>query len=163
MGLRDHLNDNPRVVTGLTVGVIVVVLALLLWPGGEGGSRVSSAKGAKLFFTIDDGVSWFPDDADKVPPFQKDGRDAVRAVVFQCAGGQPFLGYLSRFTPDGKRVMEEAQKKGGRAANDPTLLETMEVKAPKSKDWVRINDPKAQSVLQVKCPGGGGDAREVAP
>ena len=163
MGLRETLNENPRVITGVTVAVIVIVLALLLWPGGGAGRNPTAAVEAKLFFTSDDGVTHFPDDAKNVPPFQKHGREAVRAHVYQCGSGTPFVGYLSRYTGDGKRAMEEALEKGGRAANDPTLIEGMEVRSPKGKEWVRISDPKAQAILQVKCPGGGGDAKEVVP
>jgi hypothetical protein len=164
MALRDTLNENPRVITGITVALIVIVLAVLLWPGGgEAGNLAAAAAEAKVFFTIDDGATHFPDDAKKVAPFQKDGKEAVRAHVFQCGTGTPFVNHLSRFVGDGKRAMEEAMKKGGRAANDPTLVEGMEVKAPKGKEWVKITDPKAQAILQVKCPGGGTDAKEVGP
>ena len=39
MGLRETLNENPRITTGITVAIIVLVLAWILWPrdGAAGG------------------------------------------------------------------------------------------------------------------------------
>ncbi|MEA2711618.1 MAG: hypothetical protein QOF78_4219 [Phycisphaerales bacterium] len=165
MGLRETLNENPRIVTGITVGIIVVVLAVILWPSGGAGGSGGGGGSSQAFFTIDDGKNYFPDDAKKVPPFQKDGKEAVRAVVYQCggAGGKPFVNHLIRYTPDGKKRLESAAVAGKSAAQDPTVIEEMEVKPVGGKEWMKMTDPKANAAIQPKCPNGGTDAVEVGP
>ena len=167
MGLRETLNENPRITTGITVGIIVVVLAWILWPsaggvGGGGGGVVSEA-----FYTIDDGKNYFADDATKIPPFKKDDKDAVRAVVYKC-GGKTFVNHLERYTPDAQQKLTAIYTKGGPEATDPSLLEPirdsgLEVKSPGDKEWVKVTDPKAQAVLKPKCPGDGADLERVMP
>jgi len=169
MGIRETLNENPRITTGITVGLIVVVLAWLLWPrggdagGGGGGTGVT----AQTFFTTDDGKTWFADDAQKVPPFKKDNKDAVRAVVYKC-GGKTFVNHLERYTAEAHQKLTAVYAKGGADANDPTMVEPLregglEVKAPDGKEWVKVTDPKAAAVMQPKCPDGGADLEIVVP
>src|SRR5687768_16389120 len=120
MGLRETLNENPRITTGLTVALIVVVLAWLLWPsgGGTGGGGAGGTGGGggttQLFYSTDDGKTWFPDDAAKIPPFKKDGKDAVRAVVYKC-DGKTFVNHLERYTPEAQKQMAAASNKSGGA------------------------------------------------
>ena len=167
MGLREQLNENPRITTGITVGIIVVMLAWLLWPSG-GGMAGGGGGGTQLFFTIDDGKTYFPDDAKKLPPFKKDGKDAVRAVVYKC-GGKTFVNHMERYTPEAQKKLEAIYAKGTSAgANDPTFIAPireggLEVKAPAGKDWVKLSDPKAQEIMKPKCAGDGSDLVVVQP
>jgi hypothetical protein len=160
MGLRETLNENPRVTTGITVGIIVVVLALILWPRGNGAVGGGGGRGApsQLFYTVDDGKTWFPDDAKKIPPFKKDDKEAVRAAVYKC-GGKTFVNHMERYTPEGQKKLAAIYAKGdaadGLAASDPATEGAMEVKSPGDKDWVKITDPKAQAVMKPKCADGG--------
>ncbi len=38
------------------------------------------------------------DDLDKVVPFDHGGKPAVRAMVFRCKNGKPFVAYLQRYS-----------------------------------------------------------------
>ena len=166
MGLRETLNENPRITTGVTVGIIVVILALILWPSGGGGAG-GGAIATKAFYTIDDGKTWFADDSKKVPPFKKDGKDAYRAIVYKC-GGKTFVNHMERFTPDAQKKLEALYAKGGAIANDPSMVGPindagLEVKAPGGKEWVKMIDPKAASVMRPNCPDGATDIENVMP
>ena len=168
MGLRETLNENPRITTGVTVVLIVIVLAWLLWPrGGDGGASAVAAGGAaQIFYTADDGQTWFPDDASKIPPFKKDGKDAVRAEVYKC-GGKTFVNHLVRYTPEGQKQLAAAaaaakSKSGGMSLN-PVGETEMEVKSPGDKAWVKISDKKAQEIMKPKCSGDGSDLEVVKP
>lgn len=168
MGLRETLNENPRITTGITVAIIVVVLAWLLWPrgggagtGGGGGGGVAT----QLFYTTDDGKTWFPDDARKVPPFKKDNKDAVRAVVYKC-GGKTFANHLERYGPEAQKQLEALYAKDGGSDElaAATIAETgLEVKSPGDKEWVKIMDPRSQAVVKPKCTGDGSDLEVVRP
>ena len=169
MGLREKLNDNPRITTGVTIALIVVVLAWLLWPSGGGGAAGAGGGGgggtAQLFYTTDDGQTWFPDDAAKVPPFKKDGKDAVRAVVYKC-GGKTFVNHMERYTPEAqKQLAANPKPAGGSSSMLPNAAEEtgLEVKSPGDKQWVKITDAKAQEVRKPKCSGDGSDLEVVRP
>lgn len=169
MGLREQMNENPRVTTGITIAIIVLVLAWMGWswlrPGGVGGG---SNAGTQAFYTVD-GKEWFADDAKKVPPFKKDGQEAYRAIVYKC-GGKTFINHMERYTPEAQKRMEALAAKGDAATvgGDMSGAEMiratgLEVKSPDGKDWVKISDPKAQAVMQPKCEGGGADLELVMP
>jgi len=169
MGLRETLNENPRVTTGITVGIIVVVLALILWPRGNGvaGGGPGRPVSSQVFYTNDDGKTWFPDDPKKIPPFKKDDKEAVRALVYKC-GGKTFVNHMERYTPEGQKKLAAIYAKGDAAMNDPAMAEpsnegTMEVKSPGDKEWVKVTDPRAQAVMKAKCPGDGSDMEVLRP
>ena len=60
---------------------------------------------SQVFFTDDDGKTWFPDDAKRVPPFDRNGKPAVRAHVYKC-GGKTFVNHMERYTPEAKKKVE---------------------------------------------------------
>jgi hypothetical protein len=154
VGVREFLNQqNPKVVVGATVGVILVVAAVLfLSHRSSGGSDTASAP-ARAFFTTDDGKTWFRDDARHLAPFAKDGKTAVRAYVYKCPDGREFVAFLERYTPDFRKKLEAANagQLGG-----PLLDEASgtEVKPPGASAWVKQSDPRAMAVMTPKCPGG---------
>lgn len=165
MGIRESLNQNPKVVTGVTIAVIVLALAWIFWPSGAGEGGAGGAAG-KAFFSIDDGKSFFVDEIRKVPPFPKDGKDAYRAYVYKCRDGKRFVSHLERYTPDAKKKLETILA-DTKQFQDPTMLETIqttgvEVKAPGQGNWVRQGDPKASAIMTPKCTGGG-DPEPVLP
>ena len=162
MGLRETLNENPKLVTGVTAGLIVVVLIWIIassFGGSSGPARGGSAGTAKAFFSDDDGKTWFADDATKIPPFDHNGKQAVKANVFRC-NGKEFVNHLERYTADGKKKAADAMT-GNRAMRDPTIMATvqqqgLEVKRPGDKDWTKLSDSqKSQPIITPQCPGGG--------
>jgi hypothetical protein len=158
VGIRETLNENPRLTTGITIGMIVLVLAFIVYQI-KGGSITSpegggSSNGAKVYFSDDDGKTYFADDITKVPPFDHSGKQAVRAHVLQC-DGKTFVNHLERYTPEGKKKLESL---GGKLpAGDPTVSEGirttgLEVKRPGEKDWIRgSNDPRFGDVTRWQC------------
>lgn len=78
----------------------------------------------RSFYTVDDGKTFFVDRI-QVPPYRKGMSEAVGAMVFSCDGGATkFVGYLVRFTPEGKAQMEAAQAGNARPAEWPAGQET---------------------------------------
>lgn len=169
MGIRESLNQNPQVVTGVTVGVIVLTLAVIVYqvafsgPGGEGGPRPTN----EAFYTSDDGKTWFEDSRDKVLPFQKDGKPAVRARVFSCDGGKTrFVGFLERHTEQTRKNYEQMKNDpSAHHALGPMLSQGIEVKRPGDKEWSGMNRmDQFIKVQDVKCPDGStNNLNEVEP
>lgn len=152
MGVREKLNDNPGVTSAVTIAIIIIVLIFIFWPSGGIGGGASGP--GKMFFSDDDGKTWFPDDATKIPPFDHNGKQAVEAVVYKC-DGKTFVNHLKRYTSAGKKKMEEINAKKD-AMIDPSVMETIqsrgvEVKLPGAKDWVLVSNPKANEILKPHC------------
>lgn len=177
MGIREKINQNQGITTGVTVGVIVLALIFIIWQLVGGNSRGTIP--TQAFFTIDDGKTWFADDINKLPPFDHEGKQAVRAIIFKCKGGKPFVGHLERYTPEAKAQIEKMREsmknmskdgKGGPMMPPPgpmmgdITFSGMEVKAAGAPDntWVKMADfQKAQEITKIKCPDG--DSSEIQP
>ena len=174
MGIRQTLNDNPVVTTSVT-GVIIVAAIFFLFrsacsgPGGGGDRTVPT----KEYFSVDDGATYFPEDAKTVPPFQHQGKTAYRVKVYKCPDGTTFVNHLERFSEADKKRMEAAlaaQPAGGDPKNPMppdafVLAGNMEIKKPGGKEWVKMSDgvEKYLSVLRPKCPDGSVNATPVLP
>lgn len=153
MGLRQTLNENP-VVTSVIVGVLTLGALFLVGrqacSGGTGTEGTAFA--TKAFFTVDEGKTRFVDDANKIPPFQKDGKPALRAVVFKCADGTEFVNHLERYP---EKMHAELEKAGGPSRSMQGAM-SKEIKRPGDKAWVTMRDPaRFSKVSQPKCPKDG--------
>src|SRR5687768_1133376 len=104
MGVRETINEKPRLVAGIAAGVVVIACAFIALRMSNAGPGEPSDK---AFFTTDDGKTWFVDEATKISPFQRDGKEAVRAYVFDC-NGKPFVNHVERYTADGRKAVETA-------------------------------------------------------
>lgn len=161
MGIREKLNDKPWLggaVGGAALALGSAFILVQLSSGGNGSAD-------EAFFTVDDGQTWFEDDASKLPPFQHEGKEAVRAHVFECDGKQ-FVNHLERFTPQGRKLMEEAvvSTKAGKPLPPTIASSGPQIKKPGAKEWVSTgNYAKAGPILQVMCPDGKGEAVPVMP
>lgn len=164
MGIRETLNQNPAITTGVTIGIIVIALGAIIWQlvGGDGMPDAIT----EMYYTVDDGATYFADDANKIAPFDKDGKEAVKCYVFTCDDKKTkFVAYLERLTPEAKKKMEaaiEAQKKADpNAANtipmdtDIITMEGTEVKKPGAGNkWVKRTTPEGEKITQPQCPDG---------
>ena len=158
MGIRETLNKNPGITTGATAAIILIAIGFIIYQLSGGGAP---SVATEAYFTIDDGKTWFADDINKIPPFDKDGKQAVKAYVYKCPGGDPFVSHLERYTPEGKKALEAAQKSND--PNNPVVLEDVmangvEVKKPGAdpvKGWAKqSNSAIAGKIMELKCPDG---------
>ena len=97
----------------------------------------------------------------KLPPFDKDGKPAVRAHVFEC-GGKRVVGYLSRFTAEAQKALEEAKSYAGTGKAPPNARQLasigttgIEVKRPGDAKWIAQGDATRATRIRVfRCPDG---------
>lgn len=160
MGIREKLNDNPAITTGITAAIIVIALIVIVW------QLVSSNRGPTIptqnWYTSDDGATYVADDIKLIPPFEKDGKTWVRAVVFKCKDGKPFVSHLERYTPKAKAALEDSRAKAEKGEMvspdfDQVQMTGLEVKKPGTPDnaWVNsMNYEKAAEITRVTCPDG---------
>lgn len=169
MSSSETLSGRPKLGTGVAVALIVLAGILIFIETRHGGEPDSG--NAKGFFTVDDGRTWFADDITRLPPFEKDGKQAVRAFVFRCGSGTEFVGYLQRFTPQGKQAIEKLQSPDPNRTGPPdssgirmAYSAGREVKRPGDAKWISGADGlESLRITKVTCPNGGGDAVMVEP
>jgi hypothetical protein len=139
----------------LMIGFAVVVLAYNYLPEHR-------PTGEKACYSDDDGQSWFVDDTYKIVPFDHNGKQAVRAMVFLYAGGaKNFIVCLIRNTPDGQVALQKAIDQA-KSHNQPitSILQfndtsLQEVKlAGAGHPWVRRSSAEARQVLTLRSPDG---------
>ena len=169
MSIRETLNKYPGRVSGVMIAVIVLALGCVLyWETSSSGPRPLLIN--KLYYSADDGASYYPDMATIVPPYtNKDGKTAVRAYVFKCQGGSPFVGYLEKFTPQSKELYDSVFGPDGKPLPRPgppsdfaatvkaQLQQGRMVKAPLTGDsgWLTQKQRGYADVLQIHPPNGG--------
>lgn len=147
MGIRENLNRRPALVGAVAVAIIG---GLVVWFGFSG--KVESNK---AWYTTDDGKTYFADDAEKLPPFDHEGKQAAMCYVYRVNKSQPWVAYLMRLTPEGKRLQEK-QIRGERLAAEEREKrpQTIEVKKPGAGEWVKMDDPRAMEIVDVRAPDG---------
>lgn len=169
MGIRETLNEKPAIATGATVAIIVLAIGAIIWQLNGGGMGENGGF-SKAFFTADDGATFFVDNNEKIPPFQKNGKTILGCAVFTADGGKTkFVGYVERYTPEMKQKLEDLR--GKKQAMDPATMDTLqqqggrEVKPPRTGDngWVKRNDPAAVAVLNPSSPDGKTVGVEAVP
>jgi hypothetical protein len=157
MGFREAINERPRTVAVVVVAILIAfgVLSYYLMSGGGASGGVGNPD--KAFFSVDDGKTWFPDDVKNVPPYMKDGKEAVRAYVYKCPDGKEFVAWLERYTPSAKKAVEAINNKTGRGdiLMPVDAMAPLEVKAPGKGKWINQAMQDAAIITTPKCPGGG--------
>ena len=150
MGIRNNVNNAPTVATIAAI-VFFAAIAAVLWVELRR-PPVPDTSDAQFYYTVDDGKSYFADLATRITPFDHEGKQAVRAVVFACDEKKSgkFVGFLQRLDPA-----------KGSADIKPA---SYQVRRPGEEKWVSLVSPEGTKIRNVTCPGGGNTPpREVTP
>jgi hypothetical protein len=158
MSVREAIDRHRGIVLGVAV-LAIVGATVVMYVNGQSGSESSLT--TRSFYTVDDGKTWFVDSAEKVPPFDYNGKLAYRVRLFSIDGGKTsFAGYLERYTPEAIKKLEAA-KRGDTEPKGRSVLSVVEeltisgteIKRPGDSVWIPRADPQAASkVLDVKGP-----------
>jgi hypothetical protein len=149
MSLRDVMNKNPIVAIGATAAVVVLALVFIVM-------QMKSPEVAKpasgLYFSVDDGKTFFTGETGKIAPFDYNGQPAVRAHVFEINGAKK-VGYLEKFSDAGKARAEKAIARKRFMVDD--FENDILIKKPGDKKWTARNDPdRAGAIMSVTGPDG---------
>jgi len=119
MSVREAINSKKSVGIGISILfliVAVIILAYSMLPAHR-------IKGDKTFFTDDDGQTWFLDSVYLTPPFDHNGKTAVRAMIYSYDhGNKTFCAYLTRYTADAKKRLDDAIAKAASAGKPPSSV-----------------------------------------
>lgn len=158
MGIRETVNQNPRVALGVMTGVVAIAVGYVVMQVLASRKNFPS-KSPDDYFTTDDGKTFFTASRDNLPPFDYQGKQAVHAYVFECPGtGKRFVGYLERYTTEARKKLVETK-----AADPGIQMNGRELKKPGDTTWVKSSDIKAvDKIMDVRCPDGK-PAEQVEP
>jgi hypothetical protein len=178
MSLRTQLNERPVVSTLIALALVCGALWIVMrYRWGEQArldalAAAIAAGASTSYFTTDDGATYFEDLGTNLPPFEKGGKTAYAAAVYKCGDGEPFVAYMTRYSPEYKEMLLYTQSghalNGGQAMQFQRLEATgIEIKRPGQAEWVlkpvssmgpqsgpgaRPPDPSLPTV--VNCPDG---------
>ena len=154
MSRTPFLNKSRALLLGIAVAGIVGAAIIWRVTASSGASEKELSAYELAWFTTDDGRTWFPDDANKLPPFDRDGKPAHRAYVYRKPGQQPFVLFLERYTPDAIRQLNELKRQTDRppelGIRDRIISAGVEVKKPGAKDWVKVSDPRSKEIMRAR-------------
>jgi hypothetical protein len=159
VAIREIINRHAWLATAGVVIVTGFATFMVLRTSRNPASAAPGASGMS-FYTIDDGATWFPDRTDLLPPFKKDGKDAVRAYVYRGPDGVEFVSHLERYTAEARRTLATFSNlpPEQQSLEDPSSLsgglDGIEVKRPTDKAWVRASQPGGQQIMQPRSPAG---------
>ena len=168
MNFRETIIKKPAFGLIAAGGVLVVgIVIIFVQVGGHGAPPARD----EAFFTIDDGKTWFADSATNIPPFEKNGQQAVRAYVYRTSDGKQFVNHLERFKPEAKQALQSPPKTDHNHKVSANLADVQsaytagrEVKRPGDATWTSAaNFRDAAQVTAIKCPQGATDAVPVEP
>ena len=139
MSIREALQRSK--IVGISLVVVLFAIAALmaaysLWPRGP------RANPTGAFLSDDDGQSYYSDSIYHFPPFEHDGKTAVRAIIYSGNSGK-FVGLLVRFTPDTKKILEDEYAKASRGDEPMYMVLTM------------LSSSRVRGGMEYKLPGGG--------
>jgi len=157
MSFRETIRGKTGLSAGVAIVVLVLAVLLIRYQLRDPNADAATADSPRAFFTVDDGKTWFVDSSKRVPPFEYNGKVAVRAHVFTSDGGKSsFVGYVERFTPDAKGKMEAAINAGGSlSAPPPGAIGGLELKKPGGREWIKAVDrTRAAEICNVHGSNG---------
>jgi hypothetical protein len=157
MSVREAINSRKSV--GIAISILfLIVAAVILAYSMLPAHRI---KGDKTFFTDDDGQTWFLDFVYLTPPFDHNGKTAVRAMIYSYDhGNRTFCAYLMRYTPDAKKRLDDAIAQAASAGKSPSSVglftdrelnsSGVEVKAPgPGNSWVVRGTPAGADAMNA--------------
>lgn len=167
MGVRQRIQGNPRLVGG--VGAVLVIFAAgVIYHETLGQPHQDLQLVNSAFYSDDDGKSWFIDDASKIPPFDHDGKKAVRAVVYRYDDDKKFVAYLERFS-DAQLPQVQAVIAAHPEQASHWLHGAMQVKKPGSLKWIEPGDGNVantiayEKIITPEAPDGSKNLSPILP
>jgi hypothetical protein len=150
MALREAMEKYRTTAIAVAAGMILITL-LSVWHSLAPPKKMST----QSFFSTDDGKTFFADSSSRIPPFDHDGKPAYGCYVFTNDGGKTkYVGWLFRYTDEGKRRLEQSRTHPGGVVGS-SIYECIEVKAPGTGDhgWLPCNNPEAARIQRVAKTG----------
>ncbi len=157
MSLREFIDRHRRVVL---VVMSLVILAALFYIGRHLLGRNDQLDASQnVFYSCDDGKTFFSDRMDRIVPFDHEGMQAFRAAVYRCDQGTPFVAFLMQPDDIARKELDTAQSQSPEDFRLAVLRtqRQVKVKRPGERAWVGIDSAEGTKIIAAKCPNVGSD------
>jgi hypothetical protein len=163
MGIREALNRRPKLAAVVGIGLCAVAVPIMIWANSSG----VPGRASKAYYSDDDGKTFFSDDIDKLYPFDRNGKQAYRAYVYECKDGKRFVSYLARYTDGAKGKIADLERNTSdpEAAGQANQLRSsaIEIKKPGDEKWVSQFSPQGSEIATHPACADGTTARQIMP
>ncbi|MEL7238181.1 MAG: hypothetical protein AAGK78_04905 [Planctomycetota bacterium] len=161
MGLREKINENPGVVTAITIGLVVVLLLFMAW-NFFGGDNVAEPGDVWYLTSDNQWTAGSEADFDELGP---DGQPRVRVHVFETADGQEVVGWYERMHPDALAQLQQLKNSGAPAGMSSVQLRTngRQVRTPDNEEWVFAMTNDGQLIQRAPTGPDGARLQRVNP
>src|SRR4051812_31470576 len=105
MSVSDTSSGNKKFGIGAAAALLVLALGFLAFQVMAGRDHGAGSLPTEVYYTDDNGKTFFKDDVRKLVPFDHKGKQAYRADVFQGADGKQFVGLVYRHTDSGRKEL----------------------------------------------------------
>jgi len=119
MSVREIIENQRNIVLVVALAAIAGARIPHISKVASAVRNITDAELREAYYTIDDGTTWFVDDAQKIPPFDHNGKTAYRRANV-CRGEREVVsGYLERYTRRAQKANRGSparrQQRAGRA------------------------------------------------
>jgi hypothetical protein len=156
VAFRESINKQQT--TAVVIAVAALAGAFMLFFSEYSGRKLNIPVLSQLYYTDDDGATYYPDSINLVPPYSHNGKKAVRAYVFRCGEGGIFVGYLEAFTPQAKEAKEASLANHDNPPIASDFGRMLKLPLTGDKGWQNSGTPGFLKIMQVHCPNGGDDS-----
>ena len=152
---RNAMGKNPVVAVIALVVLAVALFIIIRTLGGGGGTRGNPSDA--FWYDLQTG-KLFPHEGAVSPIEAPSGGQGVRAYVFACKScdddNDRFIGYLERYTAEGKRIFEAEQAKNNPMAR-MAAMSHLEVRREKDTEWLLHQEeiPLIKEEIKQRCGG----------
>jgi hypothetical protein len=156
MGLREKMNENPKVSMGIAIGIVVLALVWLIFSLMPGSAEPAKKSGpVKCYLSEDDGKTYFPGERNVSLPAQgPSGKDAYIAHVYEDGYGKKVVGWLEKYTDEGNKMI-----KSGNISRQFENERLVKKTGPANKKWVSISSDEGLKIARPPDP----DMHEIRP
>jgi hypothetical protein len=155
MGLRQKLNESKPLSIGLAVLLAVLAGGLIYYET----RTVPLMDINHLWYTDDEGKTWFLDTAYRVAPFDHNGKQAYIAHMFKSEKGAIWCAFIERYTADSQKKFQAALDEAAKNGKPPESVSRedflTEVRKPNTTEWVLGTDfANSPKVMGTSSPDG---------
>jgi len=160
LGLRDWINKNPKAVIGISIASVLIFLLIVITQLMPYRSPAIPQTSKAWFYDLNTG-KLFVEDGDKIPPVKApsgklaDGQPGgVRAHVFSYSSNpsesERFIGYLEKFTPEGKEIVSSFRKSEDKVTREliKQLNRNRFVRRVDDDEWFSADSKEGRIILE---------------
>jgi hypothetical protein len=158
MEVHPRQSLNKHWIIGIIAALILIVASMVLLANWR---KEATAPGAvplkQVYFTDDDGQTWFADDATKVYPFDHGGKQAYRAYVFKCGeSGKPFPAYLEQIKEETRTKIADLRANPSTQPSPDQIERAIQggrqVRKPGTEEWIDAQSEAGEAITTPTCP-----------